>query len=112
MDEISVVNHMIKLSRVATECGILQLEDFDASPNLMTENEVYSYCLRCLRAVLNGGGSLSNVLEQLKIERSREELIIIMGFELIEKGENPTPKLGAMLQRPRFEHELSGFPPG
>ena len=106
MNEISLVKHIIKLYKIAQECGILQLEDYNENTNRWKKNKLYSYCLQ---SVLNGI-DFSKIARYLELDRNRYELIIIKWFEFISSlnysVNEVTTMLGAMLKYPLLNSSL------
>jgi hypothetical protein len=106
MDEVLLVKHLIELYKIAQECGILQLEDYSDSSNEWYKKPLYAYCIR---AILNGV-DFTELSKYLELCRTREDLIIIKGFEFINKHnysiKEVSERLGAMLEFPQFHYEL------
>jgi len=110
MDEILLVKHLIEIIEIAHKNGILQLEDYNVKTNKWLSHPIYSYCLK---TILSG----ANIPEEVKLLRSRKELIIIKGFELINNIKtndysiiNIANILGSMLKKPLLIYEYLDFP--
>jgi len=105
MDQILLIKHLIKIIEIAHKNGILQLEDFNTEENEWLSHPIYSYCLK---AILSG----AKIPDEVKLLRNREELIIIRGFEFIDKQLpdysiiNIANTLGSMLEKPLLIYEF------
>ena len=107
MDEYLLVKHLIELNEHANKDGILTLVDYVES-NKWLENSIYRYCLN--EIMLNEEEEFIEKIKYLKLNRNKEEQIIITGFELIREYNNTAYKianiLGAMMEHPMSAHEL------
>jgi len=102
MNELKIVNHLIKLFDIAQKNGILQLEE--NYEKLFIKNDLYKFCLR---KVLDN--NFKESYKYLKYNRNRKEIIIIEGFKFIsflEKNKNfpinkIINKLSSLMKNPK-----------
>jgi hypothetical protein len=106
MNEILLIKHLLKLCDIANKCGILQLKNYKNESNEWLNNSMYSYCLDEILRDIN----FLDTAKYLKLNRNREELIIITGFELIFEHDNTiydvAKILGSMMEQPKIFSEL------